>query len=120
MEARLAGHDTERSKLWVRWNSPFCGVEGAGWFLSFHVFTRYVKVTFFQGSSLDPTSPGGTAKSGNVRWIDVHKHDGLDEARMANCRPPPCPAGFLEPAPCGPVAAAPACPAASFSTALKN
>lgn len=25
----------------VRWNSPFYGVEGQGWFLSFHCFTRY-------------------------------------------------------------------------------
>ena len=44
----------------VKWNSPFYGIEGQGWFLSFHVFTRYVKVTFFRGTSLRPVPPGGT------------------------------------------------------------
>jgi hypothetical protein len=64
----------------VKWNSPFYGVEGRGWFLSFHVFTRYVKVTFFRGTSLRPTPPGGTGK--DARWIDVHEDD-LDEAQLA-------------------------------------
>ena len=64
----------------VKWNSPFYGVEGRGWFLSFHVFTRYVKVTFFKGTSLRPVPPGGTAKE--ARWIDIHEAD-LDEAQMA-------------------------------------
>ena len=63
----------------VKWNSPFYGVEGQGWFLSFHVFTRYVKVTFFSGTSLEPVPPGGTAKE--ARWIDVHEDD-LDEKQM--------------------------------------
>lgn len=66
----------------VRWNSPFYAVEGKGWFLSFHVFTRYVKVTFLQGSSLDPLPPGGTARSGEARWIDIHENDVLDEEQM--------------------------------------
>jgi len=64
----------------VRWNSPFYGMEGEGWFLAFHVFTRYVKVTFFRGTSLRPVPPGGTGKE--ARWIDVHEDD-FDEARMA-------------------------------------
>src|SRR4029453_10483833 len=42
----------------VKWNSPFYGIEGQGWFLSFHVFTRYIKVTFFRGTSLRPVPPG--------------------------------------------------------------
>lgn len=63
----------------VRWNSPFYGVEGQGWFLSFHVFTRFVKVTFFSGLSLEPLPPGGTPKSGNARWIDLHEHDSIDK-----------------------------------------
>ena len=63
----------------VKWNSPFYGVEGKGWFLSFHVFTRYVKVTFFKGTALDPVPPGG--KQENARWVDVHEDD-LDEAQM--------------------------------------
>lgn len=67
----------------VRWNSPFYGVEGQGWFLSFHVFARYVKVTFFAGMSLDPLPPGGTARSGDARWIDLREGDPVDDARMA-------------------------------------
>ncbi len=66
----------------VRWNSPFYGVEDQGWFLSFHVFTRYVKVTFFAGTSLRPIPPGGTAKSKDVRWIDIKDGDTFDEAQM--------------------------------------
>ena len=67
----------------VRWNSPFYGIEGQGWFLSFHVFTRYVKVTFFAGTSLRPIPPGGTPKSQETRWIDIYEEDMFDEARMA-------------------------------------
>jgi len=67
----------------VKWNSPFYGIEGQGWFLSFHVFTRYVKVTFFRGTSLRPVPPGGTPKSKDARWIDIHEGDELDEAQMA-------------------------------------
>ncbi|NKE47614.1 DUF1801 domain-containing protein [Roseomonas frigidaquae] len=66
----------------VRWNSPFYGIEGQGWFLSFHVFTRYVKVTFFQGLSLQPVPPGGTERSREVRWIDIHEADEFPEAQM--------------------------------------
>ena len=64
----------------VKWNSPFYGVEGQGWFLSYHVFTHYVKVTFFRGTSLRPVPPGGTGK--DARWIDVHE-DKLDESLLA-------------------------------------
>ena len=64
----------------VRWNSPFYGIEGLGWFVAFHVYTRYVKVTFFRGTSLKPVPPGGTSKE--ARWIDVHEDD-LDEAMVS-------------------------------------
>jgi hypothetical protein len=60
----------------VKWNSPFYGMEGQGWFISFHVFTHYLKVTFFHGTQLEPLPPGGTAKSGEARWIDLH--EGVD------------------------------------------
>ena len=66
----------------VRWNSPFYGIEGQGWFLSFHVFTRYVKVTFFAGTSLRPVLPGA-GKDKDARWIDIYEGDELDEAQMA-------------------------------------
>ena len=64
----------------VKWNSPFYGIAGQGWFVSLHVFTKAVKVTFFRGTSLRPVPPGG--KSAEGRWIDVHEDD-LDEAQMA-------------------------------------
>ena len=67
----------------VKWNSPFYGIESQGWFLSFHVLTRYVKVTFFSGTSLRPVPPGSTAKSKDARWIDIYEGDELDEAQLA-------------------------------------
>ncbi len=65
----------------VRWNSPFYGVEGQGWFASYHVFTRYVKVTFLNGASLRPLPPG-SGKDPDSRWIDIHEGE-LDEEQMA-------------------------------------
>ena len=66
----------------VKWNSPFYGApDQDGWFLSFHIFTRYVKVTFFRGTSLDP-QPAGKSKHPEVRYYDVHE-DQLDEAQFA-------------------------------------
>ena len=65
----------------VKWNSPFYGVEGQGWFLSLHCFTKYVKVTFFRGTSLNPVPPG-QSKHPEVRYLDVHEGE-LDEARFA-------------------------------------
>lgn len=65
----------------VKWNSPFYGVEGQGWFLSFHVYARYVKVTFFSGTSLQPMPPGAS-KHKDVRYVDIGA-DGFDEAQMA-------------------------------------
>jgi len=64
----------------VRWNSPFYGIEGQGWFLAFHVYTRFIKVTFFRGTSLRPPPSGGQSKE--ARWIDVHEDD-FDAATMA-------------------------------------
>jgi len=66
----------------VKWNSPFYGVEGRGWFLSFHTFTNYVKVTFFRGTSLKPVPPG-ESKHKEVRYLDIHEDDALDEAQLA-------------------------------------
>ena len=58
----------------VRWNSPFYGIEGEGWFLSFHCFTRYVKVAFFRGTSLRPL-PRGESKNKGARYLDIHQND---------------------------------------------
>ena len=64
----------------VKWNSPFYGIEGRGWFLAFHVFTRYVKVSFFRGTSLRPLPPGAS-KHEHVRYCDIHEDD-FDEPQM--------------------------------------
>jgi len=64
----------------VKWNSPFYGVEEGRWFLAFHVFTRYVKVTFFDGAELKPP-PEGKSKSPRVRYYDIHE-GAFDEAQF--------------------------------------
>jgi hypothetical protein len=66
----------------VKWNSPFYGVEGQGWFLDFHCFTNYVKVAFFRGTSLRPVPPG-ESKHKEVRYLDIREDDPLDEAQLA-------------------------------------
>jgi len=66
----------------VKWNSPFYGVEGDGWFLNFHCFTNYVKVAFFRGTSLRPVPPR-ESKHKEVRYLDLHEDDRLDEAQFA-------------------------------------
>ena len=65
----------------VKWNSPFYGFEGKGWFLSLHVFSKYVKVAFFRGAELDPLPPG-TSKQKHVRYLDI-REDGFDEKQFA-------------------------------------
>src|SRR5688572_27983092 len=66
----------------VKWNSPFYGVNGEGWFLSFHCFAKYVKVAFFRGASLRPLPPD-ESKQKEVRYLDVHEDEELDEAQFA-------------------------------------
>jgi hypothetical protein len=66
----------------VKWNSPFYGAaDQDGWFLSFHCFTRYVKVTFFRGTSLRPV-PSGESKHKDVRYLDVYENVPLDDAQF--------------------------------------
>ena len=65
----------------VKWNSPFYGVGDQGWFLSFHCFTKYIKVTFFRGTSLHPLPPG-ESKHKEVRYLDIHEGD-LEEVQLA-------------------------------------
>ena len=66
----------------VKWNSPFYGIEGEGWFLSFHCFAKYVKVAFFRGARLSPVPPG-ESKQKDVRYLDIYEEDPLDEAQFA-------------------------------------
>ena len=66
----------------VKWNTPFYGIEGQGWFLAFHCVTKYIKVAFFRGTSLRPVPPGESAQDG-VRYFHIHEDDELDEAQFA-------------------------------------
>ena len=79
----LIGRNVPKVRKAVRWNSPFYGVEGQGWFLNFHCFTKYVKVAFFRGASLRPLPPG-ESKQKEVRYLDIHEDDELDEAQFAD------------------------------------
>ena len=65
----------------VRWNSPFYGVEGQGWFLSFHCFTRYVKVTWLNGADLRPPPPEAS-KQGRARSLHIGEEDPMDEEQL--------------------------------------
>jgi hypothetical protein len=65
----------------VRWNSPFYGIEGNGWLVSFHVLSRHVQLNFFCGSSLDPVPPG-KGKDPHARWINIAERDRLDEEQI--------------------------------------
>jgi hypothetical protein len=65
----------------VKWNSPLYGIEGQGWFLSVHVFTKYVKVAFFRGTSLKPVPPGAS-KHEEVRYLDIREDDAFDEKQL--------------------------------------
>lgn len=67
----------------VKWNSPFYGAQDDGWFLSFHCFARYVKVAFFRGSALRPVPPGAS-KHKEVRYLDIHEDDAIDDAQLAD------------------------------------
>jgi hypothetical protein len=67
----------------VKWNSPFYGMRGRGWFLGIHVYTNYVKVAFFNGAALRPLPPG-ESKHKDVRYLDVRENDSLDEAQFAS------------------------------------
>jgi hypothetical protein len=75
----LIGRTAPEVRKAVKWNSPFYGVEGLGWFLSFHCFTRYIKVTLFRGAELRPLPPV-ESKDANTRYFHIHEDEPLDEA----------------------------------------
>ncbi|MEI9421226.1 DUF1801 domain-containing protein [Mesorhizobium sp. Cs1299R1N1] len=66
----------------VKWNSPFYGVEGEGWFLNIHCFAKYIKVAFFRGQSLDPVPPVAS-KSRDTRYVHIHEDEAFDEAQFS-------------------------------------
>ena len=65
----------------VKWNSPFYGIEGDGFFLNFHVFERYVKVAFLQGAHFDPLPPVAS-KDPNTRYLHLHEGEAIDETQF--------------------------------------
>src|SRR3954451_23627213 len=74
------GPDAQKA---VKWNQPFYGNEGDGWFLAFRCLTKYVQLTFFSGASLDPVPPKAS-KQAEVRSLDIHEDDELDEALLVS------------------------------------
>ena len=82
LDALIAGAVPDVYKA-VKWNSPFYGIEEGIWFLSFHCFDKYIKVGFFRGTSLRPLPPG-ESKQKEVRYLDIHEDDQLDEAQFAD------------------------------------
>ena len=79
----LVSRSVPRAHKAVRWNSPFYGIQGQGWFLSFHCFTRYVKVTFFRGASLKPLPPG-ESKDRHVRHLDIYENAPFEKAQFTS------------------------------------
>ncbi len=67
----------------VKWNSPFYGMEGQGWFLSLHCFNKYVKVAFLRGGDLSPLPPGAS-KTPHTRYLDIREDDQIDEAQFTD------------------------------------
>lgn len=67
----------------VRWNSPFYGLPGQGWFLSYHCFTKYIKITFLRGARLDPLPPVGS-KDPDTRYLHIVEDELVDEAQLAD------------------------------------
>ena len=83
----------------VKWNSPFYGIEGQGWFLGLHVYARYIKLAFFRGASLRPQPPD-PSKDKNTRYLNIHDGDELDEAQLASwLKQAAALPGFLAPQP---------------------
>jgi hypothetical protein len=67
----------------IKWNTPFYGFEGQGWFLGFHCITKYIKVAFFRGTSLRPMPPV-ESKQKEVRYFHIYEGDAIDEAQFAD------------------------------------
>ncbi|HYQ00081.1 MAG TPA: DUF1801 domain-containing protein [Polyangiaceae bacterium] len=81
LDALIVRHVPSVQKA-VKWNSPLYGIEGRGWFLGIHTFTRYLKLAFFRGTSLRPMPPG-ESKGKETRYLDIREDDALDEAQLA-------------------------------------
>jgi hypothetical protein len=67
----------------VKWNQPFYGHEGEGWFFAFRCYTKYVQLQFFRGASLDPLPPKAS-KQGDVRYFDIYEGDPVDDELLVS------------------------------------
>ena len=65
----------------VKWNQPFYGLEGEGWFVAFRCYTKYVQMQFFRGTSLEPVPPKAS-KHSEVRYLDIYEDDELDDDQL--------------------------------------
>ena len=79
----LVGQCVPDARKAVKWNSPFYGIEGHGWFLSLHCYTKYVRLAFFRGVALKPPPPG-SSKLPAVRYLDIREDDAIDDAQLAD------------------------------------
>ena len=79
----LLGRNVPAARKAVKWNSPFYGIEGRGWFLSMHCYAKFVRVAFFKGTALMPPPPGAS-KQPEVRYLDIREHDVINEAQLAD------------------------------------
>ena len=79
---RLIEQTVPQVRKVIRWNSPFYGVEGQGYFISYHVFAKYVKVCFIKGKSLKPLPPIDS-KDPHARYLHIHENDALDVKQLA-------------------------------------
>ncbi|MBK8228226.1 MAG: DUF1801 domain-containing protein [Flavobacteriales bacterium] len=82
LDALLEEHIPKLQKA-VKWNSPFYGVEGQGWFIATHVFNEFVRITFFFGQSLKPLPPG-PSKDKNARYLDIYESGIEDEKQLVS------------------------------------
>lgn len=82
LDALIARHVPKLQKA-VKWNSPFYGVEGQGWFLATHCFSHFVRLTWFHGQSLKPIPPG-SSKDKNARYLDIRENDQVDEKQLVS------------------------------------
>jgi len=80
LDALIVRHVPQVRKA-VKWNSPLYGIEGKGWFLGLHTFTRYLKLAFFRGAALRPAPPG-VSKGKDTRYLDIREHDAVDEETL--------------------------------------
>ena len=67
----------------VKWNSPFYGMKGDGWFLSIHCYNKYIKVAFFRGAALQPVPPE-ESRTAQTRYFHIHEQDEIDEAQFTS------------------------------------